>query len=70
MIHYQKCINKYSNWLLIKCLALSKVSHSQECNNNILLIGLMAVCEEYIRYHQVLRSKPSLCDCGMVFNMW
>ena len=70
MIHYQKCINKYSNWLLITCLALSNVSHSLEFNNNIVLIGLMAVCDECIMYHQVFRSKPSLCDCGMVLNMW
>ena len=25
IIHYQKFINKYCNWLLIKCLALNKV---------------------------------------------
>ena len=50
MIHYQKCINEYSNWLLIKCLALSNVLHSEECIKTILLIRLMAVCDEHIIY--------------------
>jgi hypothetical protein len=53
MIHYQKCINEYSNWLLIKCLALSNVLHSQKCINTIALKRLMAVGDEHIIYQSL-----------------
>ena len=58
IIHYHKFINKQCNWLLIKRLAANNVLHSQEFNNTILLIGLMAVCDEKIVYqsqHVLLR---------------
>lgn len=48
MIYYHTCINKYCNWLLINCLGLNDVVHSREFNNKMLLIGLMAVCDELI----------------------
>ena len=48
MKHYQKLINAYCNRLLIKCLALNNILHSQEFNNKIVLKELMAVCDEHI----------------------
>ena len=64
MIHCQKCINTYCNWLLIKCLALNNVLNSQEFNNKIVLIGLMAVCDEHIIY----QSLHSLLRFGLSHN--
>ena len=58
MIHCQKFINTYCNWLLIKTIALNNVLHSQEFNNKLVAIGLMAVCDEHIIY-QLLHALLS-----------
>ncbi len=64
MIHYQQFINKYCNWLLIKRLVLNNVLHSQKCNNKILLIGLMDVCNTHIIY----QSLHALLSFGLSQN--
>ena len=64
MIHCQKFINTYCNWLLMKCLALNKILHSQEINNKIVLIGLMSVCDEHIIY----QSLDALLIFGLSHN--
>ena len=50
--------------MLIKRLVLNNVLHSQKCNNKILLIGLMAVCNEHIIY----QSLHALLSFGLSHN--
>ena len=43
-----------------KCLALNSVFQSQKCKNKIVVIGLMAVCDEHILY----QSQHALLSFG------